>query len=182
MRVISKLLASSAVAAGVMLASAAHAVTIISMSPGVLQLPAPASAVIPKGTFAQGTGTWDFTFTTLGGAYKALMQAQASKAKNGVPQSLSFALYSGTPLGANSFIANSGGTATAATLLTNLSPGSYFLQLTTFKAPKELVTGGVTLLSAVPEPATWAVMLIGIGGIGAMSRTRRRAVATAAAA
>jgi hypothetical protein len=34
-------------------------------------------------------------------------------------------------------------------------------------------------LTAVPEPATWAVMLVGFGGIGAAIRTRRRQAATA---
>jgi hypothetical protein len=31
--------------------------------------------------------------------------------------------------------------------------------------------------AGVPEPATWAMMLIGFGGLGAMMRTRRRATA-----
>jgi hypothetical protein len=176
MRTLSKFLATAAVSAGVMLASApAHAVT-IAMVPSTLTLPSPASAVIPKGTFAQGTNTYDFTFSTLGGTFKALMQAQASKVKNGAPQTLAFELFSGSP-GSGTFLSNSGGTATAATLLTNLTAGSYYLQLSTVGAPKELVTGGVTLLSAVPEPATWAMMLIGVAGLGAMARGRRRAVA-----
>lgn len=33
-----------------------------------------------------------------------------------------------------------------------------------------------TLISAVPEPATWAMMLVGFGMIGAASRYRRRSV------
>jgi hypothetical protein len=42
-------------------------------------------------------------------------------------------------------------------------------------------TGNVgAVLSAVPEPATWAMFLIGFGGIGFMTRTRRKgAVASA---
>jgi len=41
--------------------------------------------------------------------------------------------------------------------------------------------GGVSLrFTAVPEPATWAVMLLGFGGIGAMLRTRRRRALAAA--
>jgi hypothetical protein len=31
----------------------------------------------------------------------------------------------------------------------------------------------------VPEPTTWAMMLLGFGGIGAMIRRRRQTLATA---
>jgi hypothetical protein len=35
--------------------------------------------------------------------------------------------------------------------------------------------GGLTFnASAVPEPATWAMMLVGFGAIGAAARSRRR--------
>ncbi|HEX4184075.1 MAG TPA: PEPxxWA-CTERM sorting domain-containing protein, partial [Caulobacteraceae bacterium] len=37
-----------------------------------------------------------------------------------------------------------------------------------------IVAGGV------PEPATWAVMMVGFGGMGAAMRSRRRQAATAA--
>jgi hypothetical protein len=36
---------------------------------------------------------------------------------------------------------------------------------------------GVSL--TVPEPATWAMMLVGFGGIGAMIRRRRHTLVTA---
>jgi hypothetical protein len=32
----------------------------------------------------------------------------------------------------------------------------------------------VNVLNAVPEPATWALMIMGFGGVGAMARSRRR--------
>jgi hypothetical protein len=49
------------------------------------------------------------------------------------------------------------------------------------KPDKDDVGGGVFTPTVVPEPASWAMMLIGFGGIGAMMRRsrRRRAVATA---
>jgi hypothetical protein len=37
----------------------------------------------------------------------------------------------------------------------------------------------VTVNTAVPEPATWAMMLVGFGGLGATLRTRRRMTAVA---
>ena len=176
MRVLSKFLATAALSAGVLLASApAHALTIVPIATGPFSLPGNPSGVIPKGTFATGTNTYDFTFTTVGGTYKTLMQMQTTVVGTGNPDNLAFTLYSGSP-GTGSFVANSGGTSTAATLVT-LTSGTYYMQLDRTAVPKELITGGVTLLSAIPEPATWGMMLIGLGGLGAMMRTRRRASA-----
>ena len=45
--------------------------------------------------------------------------------------------------------------------------------------PPFALLDGVTLV-AVPEPTTWALMIMGFGGIGAMVRTRRRQAALAA--
>ena len=40
--------------------------------------------------------------------------------------------------------------------------------------------GGDFQFDAVPEPGTWALMIVGFGGAGAMLRSRRRALATTA--
>jgi hypothetical protein len=42
------------------------------------------------------------------------------------------------------------------------------------------VSGGVDLISSVPEPATWAMFLIGFGGIGFLMRIRRKSAAATA--
>ena len=64
-------------------------------------------------------------------------------------------------------------TATSATqTLTFLSVG------TPFGLPPIALLDGVSL-TAVPEPTTWAMMLLGFGGIGAMIRRRRQTLATA---
>lgn len=175
MRAVPKILASLAFSVGMAAAAApAHAVTVATFS-GPYSLPGNAGGVIPSGTFAQGSSTYDFTFSTLSN-YHVLMQMQASSVNTGAAQALSFTLFSGSP-GSGVFVASSAGTATAAALLKGLHSGTYYMQLTTTGAPKELVTGGLTLLSAAPEPASWALMLLGVGGLGAVARRRRMAAA-----
>src|SRR5579862_4089416 len=154
-------------------AAPAHAVT-FAVATGPYSLPGNSSGVIPSGSFAQGTNTYDFTFSTVGATYKTLMQMQASKLANAMPQNVSFVLFSGMP-GSGTAVASSAGSPTAATLLLTLAPGDYYLELSTVAAPKELVTGGIKLF-AVPEPATWSLMLLGVGALGAQLRRRRQAV------
>jgi hypothetical protein len=134
--------------------------------------------VIPAGTVASGTNTYDFTFMIVGGPYQQLLQLQASAIANGIPQPVSFELFDGDP-GSGVFVAHSGGTATAATLSHKITAGDHFFEMKTLAAPPELVTGGLILTAlgrsfGVPEPATWALTLVGFGGLGAALRRHRR--------
>jgi hypothetical protein len=45
--------------------------------------------------------------------------------------------------------------------------------------PPVALLDGVSLTGGVPEPATWAMMLVGFGGLGALLRQRRRLVSAA---
>jgi hypothetical protein len=49
-----------------------------------------------------------------------------------------------------------------------------------FSGFSEFVPGDGTFAVGVPEPATWAMMIVGFGGLGVALRARRRAFAAAA--
>jgi PEP-CTERM motif len=49
----------------------------------------------------------------------------------------------------------------------------------TFNGDFQLLTSGQIEIAAVPEPATWAMLIIGFGMVGGTLRTRRRQVAFA---
>ncbi|WP_293906213.1 PEPxxWA-CTERM sorting domain-containing protein [Phenylobacterium sp.] len=49
----------------------------------------------------------------------------------------------------------------------------------TVQAVLDFSVDGATLSSGAPEPASWAMMIAGFGGVGAMLRRRRQALATA---
>jgi hypothetical protein len=55
----------------------------------------------------------------------------------------------------------------------------YVISATAF-GKSESASPTITLTGVgVPEPATWAMMILGFGGVGAVMRQRRRGVATA---
>jgi hypothetical protein len=91
------------------------------------------------------------------------------------------ALFGGTQLG-SSFISNvSGSNSNNQTTFADLSaPGTYSVSqryiITASNAANER-SASPTMTLAVPEPGTWALMIMGFGGAGAMLRSRRKALA-----
>ena len=174
MKHMSKFVAAGAVAAATILFSApASAATIVKpVASGVFNLANPIGTVL--GIKVSNPNTYDFTFT-LGGTFDVIMQLQASMF-GGVAQNIDFSLYSGAP-GSGTLLASSAFTKGPA-IEKILGAGSYYLQIGTITVNRELVSGSLTV-SAIPEPATWALMISGFGLAGAAIRRRRASDALA---
>ena len=72
------------------------------------------------------------------------------------------------------------GTKESSTALPNFGAFKYYdFASTSASGGKNYLLGSVTLTPAVPEPATWAMMLVGFGGLGVAIRYRRRRLAAA---
>jgi hypothetical protein len=57
----------------------------------------------------------------------------------------------------------------------NLAPGNYFVEFVlTGGVPKNDPFSGQITISAVPEPATWAMMVLGFLGVGFVAYRRKR--------
>jgi hypothetical protein len=57
---------------------------------------------------------------------------------------------------------------------TLIGSGNYVFSFTGHAGPSGTMTGNVTISPALPEPATWAMMLLGFGAMGISIRNRRR--------
>lgn len=104
-------------------------------------------------------GSGDATLATSGAGDQFFLIGSAGELE------LSPTFVSGSNISSSATYAN----ATIASL--GLTPGQYV-----FNAPNDTIT--VNIGAAVPEPATWAMMLLGFVGMGAaMRRSRRRDMA-----
>ena len=167
---------AAALSVGALAAPADSATVIKAISGG------PFSAANPIGAFPvialNSADTYDFTFTLvppIKGDTQEQLQAQSKV--TGTTEVIQFGLFSGTPTGSNAFIASSTAS-TSAFLSEDLTPGQYFVQLTpTDIAVNGEVISGSLLTTSVPEPASWALMILGAGAIGVSLRGRRRLAA-----
>lgn len=133
-------------------------------------------------------------FTTTGGiaTFSADIAALYTRSSGGLGIGLLSVLLDGVVLDSHDFGDVAGGTITLRSTLgftTNLSAGQHTLSLqaTRLFAPGRGVTSqyfdNVSLdVTAVPEPATWAMMIVGFGMTGASLRHRRRRTAAVIAA
>ena len=170
-----KLVLSLAAATALTFASAANAAITVTNSSGVdapinvVNSPSQSTVDFGKNPEPSGSFTGWFEFTnTLGGLYSIIVSTSTPSAN------ITSATLSG--LGGSPVIASSSQLSGASLSLAvgNLSAGDYRF---TFggNAPANggVVTGNVTF-QPVPEPATWALMLVGFAGIGMAMRRRRQ--------
>jgi hypothetical protein len=64
---------------------------------------------------------------------------------------------------------------------TFVGTGSDTLTITSFQLPAFNLVDNFSVSAAAPEPATWALMLVGFGGLGLALRAGRKSVAASAA-
>jgi hypothetical protein len=112
------------------------------------------------------TATIDFSNTLAGNYWLSLTTSTPD---------LLFTALTVTPITGSGSITYAGGPTSSITLLPgSLGVGSYHLTFSGNSPSGGAESGNLTFRLAVPEPATWALMLLGFGGIGMAMRRRRR--------
>ena len=182
------LIFAAAGAAALASASTANAAIIVTGSTGV-DVP----TVMVNNGATQSTVTWgqDLTtsgtfsgsvdlFNSLSGLYSIIVGTSTPGATITGLSIFGIAIPAGgsAPAGSGSFSA-SGSSSSLSLLVNNLASGNYRVSYTgtaPLNPPGAAVTGNLTfqVVQAVPEPATWAMMMLGFGAIGMTIRRRRR--------
>lgn len=132
--------------------------------------------------FVIGTGagafTYDFTLSLSSLAdFSAALTQSFTNAANKI-SNLEIALYKGS-IGSGSLITSSfaslaTGGQSAAIAYNGALAGSYYLEVTGSAPSGGLnFSGDITTVAAVPEPATWAMMMLGFLGVGFIAYRRR---------
>jgi hypothetical protein len=176
-----KLLYSAATAAALALSSTAANAAVTIVGGSVVNLAVPTPTVSSTGltiNFGQepigATQSGAFSFNTDGSAYLANILIGSST----TGEIITGALLTGPGLGSVAFtpftVGNTHGL--SASDIGLLAGSTYNLSFTGSGNNAAAVTGSVSLTArpAVPEPATWAMMLLGFAGIGMTIRRRQR--------
>jgi len=158
--------------------SASAALVVNSVVPATLNVAGPTDGTIEALNVTK-PNTYDWTFDIAGNPAGGLSQLQASIVvlRTAIPQPIAFSLYSGAP-GSGTLIDTSAFQVGPALFDTPLAAGNYFIQLDpgNIAVNNEEVTGGIELfpVSSTPEPASWGLMIIGVGMAGGALRAARK--------
>ncbi len=169
-------LAASAVA--LMAASASAAPIVNSVVPGTLDLSGVSTGTIDD-LRVTAPNTYDWTFDITGNPAGGLSQLQASFRVSGPSTSepIAFSLFSGAP-GSGTLIEKSSFSLGPSLFNEPLAAGDYFVQLDPADIAQngEQVSGGIELspIASTPEPASWGLMIIGVGMAGGALRAARK--------
>jgi hypothetical protein len=163
----SLVIAASALLACVAASSASASTIVEALGTGSFSADNAISSI--PSTDLDSSNTYDFTFSWTGAEGAAMLQSDTK----GATPVLQYDLYSGVP-GSGAFQAESVA-APGASISFNAQPGAYYVQVSPSQIGAGQMGGARGLGAAVPEPTTWALMLIGVGGLGATLRSRRAA-------
>jgi hypothetical protein len=173
-----KMLLAAAGAAVFAISAPANAATTVAVTNSPFTAPGQGGgyAAFSGGIFGYTDGVYNFTFS-LTTSLKTYVQMQITGGQT-VPYSL---FKVGNPVALVDAI-------TPDKFTTILSAGDYYLSTSLAPpagpaSPSNFDTiSGAIATSAVPEPATWAMLIAGLFGVGAFMRRQRRTLAMASAA
>ncbi len=141
----------------------------------------PFSLANPLGTIAaiklSKKNTYDFTFSLVNdpGSFASVqVLAQLLTKGASIPEPIQFSLYEGVPTGGVFLAQSSLDFSPTIAFKPEVSP--YYVKVDVISANNE-VAGG-TFTTSVPEPASWAMMLVGFGALGVALRRRATKSAT----
>lgn len=129
-----------------------------------------------------GTFVHDYTFSTAVSSYITTSSVTNSFTVPGQEiTGLSITLFSGAPVGSALETATASlvfpGFQAGGLLPYLINPGTYYIEVagtTVGSAPEDTAHyGGSFSISAVPEPATWAMLILGFMGVGFMAYRRK---------